>query len=162
MKTTHIALAVSMLLTAITSRAQDAAADKAIREIVADQAEAWNAGDGTRFSRHISPEVSFTNIFGMVMYGREAFASRQIEILSTLFKGTTKRHTVRRIRFVTPDVAIVDIDNEVHGVKTLPPGVPVPADGVLRSQLMQVFVRRSGAWLVEAFHNVEVKAGAKP
>jgi len=141
---------------------QDAAADKAIRQIVAEQADAWNAGDGAKFSRHISPEVSFTNLFGIVMYGGEAFATRQIEILSTFFRGTTKRHTVRRVRFVTPDVAIVDIDNEVHGVKALPPGVPVPSDGILRSQLMQVFVRRGEAWLVEAFHNVDVKAGAKP
>jgi hypothetical protein len=30
-------------------------------------------------------------------------------------KGTTKHHAVRRIRFDTPDVAIVDIDNEVRG-----------------------------------------------
>lgn len=156
-----IALFALILSSVGYAAAQPAADEKAIRQIIADQAEAWNAGDGARFSRHISPEVSFTNLFGMVMYGGDAFTRRQIEILSTFFKGTTKRHTVRKLRFVTPDVAIADIDNEVHGVKALPPGVAVPADGILRSQLMQVFVRRGDAWLVEAFHNVDVKPGAK-
>ena len=46
--------------------------------------------------------VSFMNVFGMVMYGAPSFVERQREILSTFFKGTTKRHQIRRIRFVSP------------------------------------------------------------
>ena len=103
--------------------AQDTAAEKAIRAIVAEQAVAWNAGDGARYASRLAPEASFTNLFGMVMYGAPAFAKRHQEILSTFYKGTTKKHAIRRIRFVTPDVAIVDIDNEVHGVKAMPPGI---------------------------------------
>ena len=65
----------------------------------------------------------------MVMYGREPFATRHAEILRTFYKGTTKHHAVRRIRLISPDVAIVDIDNEVRGVKSMPGGIVVPADG---------------------------------
>lgn len=133
-----------------------------IRAIVAEQATAWNAGDGTRYSSRVAPDVSFTNLFGMVMYGAPAFEARHREILATFYKGTTKLHVVRRIRFVTPDVAIVDIDNEVRGVKTLPAGIPVPTDGVLKTQLMEVFARRNGAWWVEAYHNVDLKPPAAP
>jgi uncharacterized protein (TIGR02246 family) len=136
----------------------DAAAETAIREIVAAQATAWNAGDGKGYSAHVSPDVSFTNLFGMVMYGRDAFERRHSEILTTFYKGTTKSHVVRKIRFVTPDVAIVDIDNEVRGVRSLPAGLTVPTDGILRTQLMQVFVKRANQWWVDAYHNVDVKA----
>jgi uncharacterized protein (TIGR02246 family) len=142
--------------------AQGTTDEAAIRAIVADQVVAWDAGDGTRFARRVSPEASFTNLFGMVMYGDVAFKERHSEILSTFYKGTRKKHAVRRIRFVTPDVAIVDIDNEVHGVTTMPAGIVVPPDGVLKTQLMEVFVRRNGEWWVEAYHNVDVKPGAKP
>jgi uncharacterized protein (TIGR02246 family) len=128
-----------------------------IRAIVAAQAAAWNAGDGAAFGKDMSADVSFTNLFGVVMYGAPAFVERQKQILSTFFKGTTKIHSIRRIRFVTRDVAIVDIDNVLSGVKTLPAGMVVPPDGVLRTQLMQVFVRHSRGWQVEAFHNVDVK-----
>ena len=89
--------------------------------------------------------------------GAPAFVQRHNAILSTFFKGTTKHHSVRRIRFVTSDVAIVDIDNEVRGVKTMPAGISVPAGGVLKTQLMEVFVKRDGKWWIEAYHNVDSK-----
>jgi uncharacterized protein (TIGR02246 family) len=142
--------------------AYDAVAETAIREIVAAQAKAWNAGDGKAYSAHVTADVSFTNLFGMVMYGRDAFERRHSEILATFYKGTTKSHAVRKIRFVTPEVAIVDIDNEVRGVKSLPQGLAVPKDGILRTQLMQVFVKRDTRWQVEAYHNVDVKTAGSP
>jgi hypothetical protein len=66
------------------------------------------------------------------------------------------------ICFVTPDVAIVDIDNEVQGVKAMPAGIVVPPDAVIKTQLLEVFVRRKGEWWIEAYHNLDVKPGAKP
>jgi hypothetical protein len=59
---------------------------------------------------------------------------------------------------VTADVAIVDIDNEVRGVRSMPGGIAVPKDGVVKTQLMEIFVRRNDRWWVEAYHNVDVKA----
>lgn len=141
---------------------RSAAAEAAIRAIVAEQVVAWNAGDGKSYASHLSSDASFTNLFGMVMYGAVAFERRHTEILSTFYKGTSKQHVVRRLRFVTPDVAIVDIDNEVRGVKAMPAGIVVPADGVVRTQLMEIFVRRQGKWWIEAYHNVDVKPSKTP
>ena len=149
---------ILLLVCAGVALGQDAASEAPIRAIVADQVLAWNAGDGQGFARHLAPDASFTNLFGMVMYGAPAFAKRNTEILNSFYKGTTKQHLIRRIRFVTPDVAIVDIDNEVRGVKSMPGGMVVPPDGVIKTQLMEVFVRREGRWWIEAFHNVDVKA----
>jgi uncharacterized protein (TIGR02246 family) len=154
----------AMLLLTLLPRAAtaDPAAEAAIRQIIAEQVTAWNAGDGAAYAKHLAPEAAFTNLFGMVMYGAPAFVKRHSEILSTFYKGTTKHHSIRRIRFVTPDVAIVDIDNEVRGVTSMPAGIVVPPDGVLKTQLMEVFVRRGGQWLIEAYHNVDLKPSAQP
>lgn len=157
-----VALLALLSLPPSTARAQDAAAEAAIRAIVAEQVVAWNAGDGAGYARHLAPDASFTNLFGMVMYGAPAFVNRHNTILATFYKGTTKKHVVGRIRFVTPDVAIVDIDNEVHGVKAMPAGIVVPPNGVVKTQLMEVFVRRGGQWWIEAYHNVDLKPDAKP
>jgi uncharacterized protein (TIGR02246 family) len=143
------------------SWAQDAASETAIRAIVAEQADAWNAGSSAGYAKRVSADVSFTNLFGTVMYGKPAFEKRHAEILSTFYKGTTKEHAIRRIRFITPEVALVDIDNEVHGVKAMPAGIAVPPDGIVKTQLMEVFVRRKGQWWIEAYHNVDLKP-AKP
>lgn len=51
-------------------------AEKAIRAIVADQVAAWDEGDAARYPRHVSADASFTNIFGMMMYGAPAFLER--------------------------------------------------------------------------------------
>jgi len=150
-------LACAWLFSANTLAAQDATAEAAIRAIVAAQAAAWDAGDGQRYAERLAPEAAFTNLFGMVMYGKPAFVKRHSEILSTFYKGTTKHHAIRRLRFITPDVAIVDIDNEVRGVTAMPPGIVVPKDGIIRTQLMEVFVRRDGGWWIEAYHNVDLK-----
>ena len=153
-------LIVVLLLSAAATPAmpaQNPTSEDEIRRIVAAQAVAWNAGDGVAYAEHLAPDASFTNIFGMVMYGREAFVKRHTEILTTFYKGTTKHHAIRRIRFVTADVALVDIDNEVRGIKSMPGGAIVPAGGVLKTQLMEVFVRRDRRWWVEAYHNVDVK-----
>jgi uncharacterized protein (TIGR02246 family) len=154
-----LALIITQPTPASAAEADDEAA---IRRIVADQVVAWNAGSGVQYAQNVAADASFTNLFGMVMYGSAAFEERHSEILATFYRGTTKSHVVRRIRFVTPDVAIVDIDNEIQGVTHLPAGIAVPADGILRTQLMEVFVHRAGRWWVEAYHNVDVKAGALP
>jgi uncharacterized protein (TIGR02246 family) len=162
MRTALITFGLSVGLAVHSGIAQDSAPEAPIRAMVAEQVVAWNAGDGPGYARHVAPEVSFTNLFGMVMYGAPAFTKRHTEILATFYKGTTKRHAIRRIRFVTPDVAIVDIDNEVRGVKAIPAGIAVPADGVIKTQLMEVFVRRNGRWSIEAYHNVDLKPSAQP
>jgi ketosteroid isomerase-like protein len=103
---------VFALLCPGAAAAQDAAAETAIRAIVAEQAAAWNAGDGAKYSARVAP-----------------------------------------------DVAIVDIDNELRGIKTMPGAIAVPPGGVLKTQLMEVYVRRNGQWWIEAYHNVDTKPG---
>ena len=154
---TLVIVLLTVAATSPQSPRQGQTSEDEIRTIVAAQALAWNAGNGDAYAQHLAADASFTNIFGMVMYGREAFAKRHQEILATFYKGTTKHHSVRRIRFITADVALVDIDNEVRGVKTMPGGAIVPAGGVIKTQLMEVFVRRDGRWWIEAYHNVDVK-----
>jgi uncharacterized protein (TIGR02246 family) len=101
----QLALIVLLSVGAAKSLAQTAASEALIRAIVADQVAAWNFRDAQAYARHLSPEASFTNIFEKVMYGAPAFAKRRPDMLATFYKGTTKHHSVRRIRFVTPDVA---------------------------------------------------------
>lgn len=156
-KSAALAILLLPVLLVAGAGAQEPSAESQIRASVAAQAAAWTAGDASLYAKDVSADVSFTNLFGMVMYGAPAFIARHRQILETFYKGTTKHHQIRRIRFVTPDVALVDIDNEVRGVKAMPPGIVVPPDGIVRTQLMEVFVRRGDRWSIEAYHNVDTK-----
>ena len=74
------AFAVTLELTFAPAVAQEAAAERAIRQIVADQAAAWTAGDPAGYTSRVAGDVSCTNLFGMVMYGKPAFDARHQEI----------------------------------------------------------------------------------
>ena len=150
-------LFLALMLASSAASATQADDEAAIRKIIDSQVTAWNSGDSKAFSKHVSKSVAFTNLFGVVSHGVGAFEKRTQATLTTYYKGTTRVMTVRQLRFATPDVAIVDIANEVHGVKSLPAGIVVPSDGVVRTQLMEVFVRHGREWWVEAFHNVDIK-----
>jgi uncharacterized protein (TIGR02246 family) len=131
--------------------------EDAIRKIISEQVAAWNAGDAKAYARYFAPDGSFTNIYGMAFDGHEAFEKRHAETFATFFKGSNRQERIRRIRFMTSDVAIIDVETQVRNFGKLPPGIQSPPDGVLRTRLLLVFVRRNRQWWIEAYHNVDVK-----
>jgi uncharacterized protein (TIGR02246 family) len=161
MRTIMLALGAALSV-AVRAPAQVAspatAPDEAkIRAIVAEQVTAWNAGDAVAFSKSFAEQGSFTNIRGTVFYGHQAFEDRHREIFTGFFKGSTLTMTVTRIRFVRPDVAIVDVATEVGTLSGAPPGVRPNAAGRIVTRLQQVFVKDNSVWRVESYHNVDVK-----
>ena len=128
-----------------------------IRKVVDQEEDAWNRGDAKAFAARFEEEGSFTDVFGAVSFTRAELEKRQIEFFTSLFKGSRLALKVRKIRFVRPDVAIVEIDTEVSGFKKLPPVVYVDAEKVLRTRLQQVMAKTGADWMIAAFHNVDVK-----
>ena len=138
---------------------ENPARETRIRAIIAEQVVAWNAGDAKAFSLHFAEDGSFTNIQGAVFYGHRTFEDRHVEIFRTFFKGTKLAMTPTMIRFVRPDVAIVDIATVVSelGGRTSP-GVQARADGTILTRLQEVFVKSGGDWSIASYHNVDIKA----
>lgn len=102
-----------LLITQARTKADSSATDKAaIRKIISDGTEAWNRGDAKAYSQHFQENGGFTNMLGMVFCGRKGFEERHAEIFGTILKGSTLQQTIRKIRFVRPDVAVVDVDTE--------------------------------------------------
>ena len=144
--------------TAIHQPALESADDAAIQKIVNEEVAAWNAGDAAAYSRHYAQDGTFTNIYGMVFDGHDAFEKRHADSFGSFFRGSERKETIRRLRYVTPDVAIADVDTEVRDFGAMPAGLPAPAGGVLRTRLLQVVVRRGNEWWIEAYHNTPITA----
>jgi len=160
MRTALVSIAALLFLVTapIPSVAQASATDEAeIRAIVEAQVAAWNAGDAVAFSKSFAENGSFTNIRGTVFYGHKAFEDRHREIFTGFFKGSKLAMSITRIRFVRPDVAIVDLATELSNLTGAPPGVRPNAAGRILTRLQQVFVKDNGVWRVESYHNVDVK-----
>lgn len=161
MRTAMLSMAVAVsLATPVAAQSDErsrAADDARIRAIVAEQVTAWNAGDAVAFSKSFAEDGSFTNIRGTVFYGHKAFEDRHREIFATFFKESRLATSVNRIRFVRPDVAIVDVATEISELHDAPPGVKPNSAGRIVTRLQEVFVKDEGVWRVASYHNVDVK-----
>jgi uncharacterized protein (TIGR02246 family) len=128
----------------------------AIEALVAAEAEAWNHYDAKAFSVRFAQDGSFTNIIGTVLYGREAFERQHADIFASIYKDSTAKFTIGKLRFIRPDVAVADVDTTVTGFSRLPPGIQAGADGALHTKLQLVALKEHGQWWITAFHNVVV------
>lgn len=140
------------------ARAQSGLSDsRAIEALVAELTDAWNRGDARAFSARFAADGSFTNVLGIVAYGREIFELRHAEIFRTIYQGSVLQQSIGRLYFIRPDIAVVDVDAAVSGYLRLPPGVQAANDGALRAKLQLVVTREDSEWWIAAFHNVDVK-----
>ena len=135
-----------------------AAAEEAlIRKAVDAEEDAWNRADAKDFAARFQEEGSLTDVLGSVSRGRAEIGRRQSELFSSYFRGSRLALKVRKIRFLKPDVALIEIDTEVSGFHRSPPGVYVDAEKVIRTRLLQVMVKSGSSWSVASFHSVDVK-----
>ncbi len=143
---------------ATTSNAQNGPDETAVRNIVQEEATAWTRGDAAAYSRHFAEDGLFTNILGQFFTGHAAFLKRHEELFKGPFRGTTLHHDVVSLRFLRPDVAMVDVLTSVTGFEKLAPGVSTDKKGRLRTRLLQVLVNKNGDWKIVNYHNVDVKS----
>jgi uncharacterized protein (TIGR02246 family) len=134
-----------------------AAEEPPIRKVVDAEEDAWNRGDAKAFAARFLEDGSQTDVLGAVSRGRAEIERRQSELFSTFFKGSLLALKVRKIRFLKPDVALVEIDTEVSGFHKAPTSVYVDAEKVIRTRLLQVMVKTGSDWMVASFHGVDVK-----
>jgi uncharacterized protein (TIGR02246 family) len=81
--------------------------EKALHEMVYHLEAAWNAADGQSFAEAFAEDADFIHILGGYYTGRAAIEAGHRMIFGTIYRGSTVRYSVEKIRFVRPDVAIV-------------------------------------------------------
>ncbi len=95
--------------------------ENGIRAMITAQTEAWNRGDAKAYSKFFHEDGSFTNIMGTTSFGRQGFESRHEELFATIYKGSNLKLTIKRLKFLRPDVALADIEAKLDGYSKLPP-----------------------------------------
>jgi uncharacterized protein (TIGR02246 family) len=130
-----------------------------IQQLLCELIDAWKAGDAKAYGARYRPDGTFTNVNGGFYVGREEFDLRHDEVFRGVFKGTTLSLTIRNLRFVRPEVALVDLDVGVIGCRKQPPGIQIGSDGALRTCLLMVLTKDQGSWWIAAYHNVWQSAG---
>ena len=149
-----VALAL-MSVGAVTSNAQtqqgSSADEAAIRQVIQQVQDAWNAHDGKAFAAPFAPNADYVNVRGLHAKGREAIEKGHTAIFSTIYKESRNIGTIKSIRFLRPDVAVVHAEwnleyrageetRKGHAMNTM------------------VVTKDSGRWSIAAFQNTPVQA----
>ncbi len=152
---------LAIVLLATQLGAQTDSDETAIRTIVQDEIVAWNQGDAVAYSRHFAADGTFTNIQGQFFNGYEAFLKQHQVIFAGRFKQTTLQQDIVSLKFLRPDVVVVEVLTSVSGMAATQPAPATAGDptGRLRTRLLQVVVKQGAEWKVVAYHNVDVKPG---
>jgi uncharacterized protein (TIGR02246 family) len=128
--------------------------ERQIEQLLGELTDAWNRGDANAYGARYLADATFTNANGSFYLGRDEFDRRHEEIFRGVLRGTTLAMTINKLRFVRPDVAIVDVGTGISGSPLRPQGVEVEPDGLLRSCLLMVLLKQDGGWWIAAYHNV--------
>jgi uncharacterized protein (TIGR02246 family) len=142
-----------------TETATASADEAAIRQIVVDLQDAWNRRDADTWAAAFDPDSDHLNLTGLLFEGRQMNRDRHAEIFAGMFKNSDLRHGVRRLRFLNPDIAVVDLDSEMRISGPLPPvfakltEAKGENEAVLRTRMRHVMVKRPYGWQIVASQN---------
>jgi uncharacterized protein (TIGR02246 family) len=145
------ATAVAVLAAAVTyaqaGRAEDEAA---IRKQIDQYAAAWNKADAKATAQFFTDDADYVSSTGQRGEGRAGIERVLTEQFAGVFKGATLKTTITSIRFLKPDVAIVNGSFEVSGTKG-PDGKELP----VRKGLSTNIVAKPGdKWLIAALRGM--------
>ncbi len=130
-----------------------------LRPNAQEEITAWNSGDAAAYSRHFAADGTFTNIRGEFFIGREPFIQKHDNLFKGPFHGSSLKQDIVSLKFVRPDVAVVEVLTSVTGIPKLFPGTNTDDKGRLRTRLLQVVVKDGGEWKITAYHNTDLKSG---
>ncbi|HEV7890607.1 MAG TPA: SgcJ/EcaC family oxidoreductase [Pyrinomonadaceae bacterium] len=150
---------LSLALVAILACATGAAAqtqtggdDALLRENVRQLEAGWNAKSGAAFAKPFAEDADYVVINGTQIKGREAIAQGHQGIFDTVFKDSTLSLSVKQVRMLRADVAVVHVSAHL---KSAQGAGAQEADAVITL----VMTKESGAWKIAAFQNTSVAAG---
>ncbi len=81
--------------------------ERALHGMVYELEQAWNSADGAAFAAGFAEDADFIHILGGYYTGRAAIEAGHRMIFGTIYKGSTVRYGVERIRFLRREVALI-------------------------------------------------------
>jgi uncharacterized protein (TIGR02246 family) len=123
--------------------------EKAIRQIVQNIQDAWAAGDGVKFADQFTDDVDYTVWNGIQLNGREENIKNHQQIFETFYKGTMIKSEVRKIRFLTNEIAAVHLESKMYKDGKLMEDVPTVVP-------LMILKKENGKWRVAVFQNTPI------
>src|ERR1700685_3824238 len=112
----------------------------------------WNDHDAHVFASAFAEDADFTNDRGQSAVGRYLIEQFHAQVFQKMFSKSHLSTEVKKIRFLKPDVAVVDVRWEMTDSVTVD-GIPVPYRTGL---LALVFTTSGGPWFITVMHEIDL------
>lgn len=151
MKTLVFVTLMMLGLSAQTMHSQDshAADEAAMRDAVKQLETGWNTKSGALFAKPFAEDADYVIINGNYIKGRAVIESAHQRIFDTIFKDTNITLTVKQIRYLRADVAVVHVEGRRTG-----PTKELEQDAMLTLMM----TKEEQGWVIAAFQNTAVAA----
>ncbi len=124
--------------------------EAALRQIVQQVQDGWNAHDGKAFAAPFATDADYVIVNGMKIKGREEIEKGHTQIFTTIYKDSHNVGTVKSVRFLRPDVAVVHVEWNLE----FSMGGEKRKAQAINTMIM---TKDSGKWSIAAFHNTPVQ-----
>ena len=123
--------------------------ESAIRQIVKQVEDGWNAHDGKAFAAPFADDADYVVTNGMFSKGKNSIEEGHTRIFSTIYKDSRNAATVKSIRFLRSDVAVVHIEWNLE----FRVGSETKKTQAMNTMFM---TKENGKWSIAAFHNTYI------
>jgi uncharacterized protein (TIGR02246 family) len=130
--------------------------DAAIKEVVAGFSNGWNTHDAHSMCASLADDVEWVNWRGEPLGSRQAVEDEHARLFADLYKNTHRTDIVKTIRYINPELAVVDDYWTMTGARKRD-GSDWPYRAGYSNFLM---AKRSGRWIVIVSHTADFNAVA--
>ena len=123
--------------------------EQALHDLTRQMQDAWNAADAAGFVAHFVEDCTFIHIYGGQIDGRGAVEEAHRAIFNGVYRGSRNQYTVRSVRFLRPDVAIVLIEARLQFQEN-----GQPREITARPTL--IAVKQASRWMLDMFQNTRI------
>ena len=148
---TLLTLTLLLLTFSIQAAAQSnhTADEIALRDAVKQLENGWNIHSGASFAKPFAEDADYVVINGRYIKSRAVIEKAHQQIFDTIYKDTTISLTVKEIRFLRADVAVIHVAGTRNG-----PGTGETHDAMITLTL----TKENDGWKIATFQNTAVAA----
>ena len=124
--------------------------EAAIRQVVRQVQDGWNAHDSKAFAEPFAADADYVVVNGTLAKGREEIEKGHTGIFTTIYKDSRNVATIKSVRFLRKDVAVVHIEwnleFQVNG--------ETKKGHAMNTMIM---TKDNGKWSIAAFQNTPIQ-----
>ncbi len=149
-------LAAGLARTAAADDMAGSGEDAAVKQVVAGFSNGWNTHDAHSMCASLADDVQWVNWRGEPLGTRQAVEDEHARLFADLYKNTQRTDTVKTIKYLSADLAVVDDYWTMTGARKRD-----GSDWPYRAGYSNfVMAKRGGRWIVIVSHTADFNAQA--